>query len=297
MHGTLFLDVSYKSFHSRAHNRGCQPMSYKKTYVRHEGYTSLCGPENSSLGMLRFGMIDLSAATVLTFDTEETETAFIVLSGTCDIESDSISWKDVGRRRTVFEGKAFSAYLPRRTKVAIRATTKVKIAVVQSPIAEDTPPTLVKPEDVKTAVLGKPTWMRDTHFIVDDRVPSKRLYVGEAFINPGNWAGFPPHKHDVDDMPDEAILEEVYYYLFEPSQGFAMQRLYTADGSIDEAYVVKSDDLVEFPRGYHPVVNAPGYTCYFLWAMAGEHRGFFRRSDPEHEWVSALETYLKKNGM
>lgn len=272
-------------------------MGYKKSYTSSKGYTCISEPGASSLGMLRFGIIELPTAGGMLFDTAETETAFIVLGGTCDLEFDETTWKNVGQRRTVFEGKAAAAYFPRRKSIRIHASTRVKIAVIQSPIVEDTPPTLVKPEDVKTMILGKPTWMRDTHFIIDDRVPSKRLYIGEAFINPGNWAGFPPHKHDVDDMPAEAVLEEIYYFLFEPAQGFALQRLYTADGSIDEVYVVKNDDLVEFPRGYHPVVNAPGYSCYFLWAMAGEHKGFFRRNDPEHNWVGALETFLKKNGI
>ncbi len=270
-------------------------MGYKKSYVSSDGYTNLSGPVNSSLKMLRFGIIELSTNGEIVFDTEETEVGFILLSGTCDISFDVVEWKDVGQRRTVFEGKASAAYLPRRKKVRIKASTKVKIAVIQSPIEEDTPPALVRPDDVKTTVLGKPTWMRDTHFVIDNRVPSKRLYIGEAFIYPGNWAGFPPHKHDIDEMPSEAILEEIYYFLFEPSQGFGIQRLYTSDGSIDEVYVVKSDDLVEFPKGYHPVVNAPGYSCYFLWAMAGEHRGFFRRNDPDHNWVAALENFLRKS--
>lgn len=263
-------------------------MGYKKSYIPREGYTCLSGPGNTSLGMLRFGIIELSAGAELLFDTEETEASFVILGGTCDVECGEIAWKHIGQRKTVFDGKATAAYLPRRRKVLVRGVTAVKIAVIQSPIDEDSPFALVKPEDVKVSVLGKPTYMRDTHFIVDDRVPSKRLYIGEAFMHPGNWAGFPPHKHDVDDMPTEAILEEVYYYLFDPSQGFAIQRLYTADGSVDEVYVVRNDDLVEFPRGYHPVVNAPGYTGYFLWAMAGDHRGFFRRNDPDHDWVAAL---------
>ncbi|MCX7027396.1 MAG: 5-deoxy-glucuronate isomerase [Spirochaetes bacterium] len=271
-------------------------MNFKKAYQSCEGYTCLSGPGNSSLNMLQFGILELPEDKTFAFDTAETEAAFLILGGTCDFICGETKWSKVGVRRTVFEGKAAAAYFPRREKVEITAVTRVKIAVIQSPIGEDTQPFLVNPCDVKTVILGQPTWMRDTHFVIDDRVPSRRLYVGEAFMYPGNWAGFPPHKHDVDDMPAEAVLEEIYYYLFEPSQGFAIQRLYTADGSIDEVYVVKSDEAVEFPRGYHPVVNAPGYNGYFLWAMAGNHRGFYRRSDPEHEWVSALENYLKKNG-
>ena len=69
------------------------------------------------------------------------------------------------------------------------------------------------------------------------------------------------------------------------SQGFAVQCLYTSDGEIDEAYRVKQDELVEFPKGYHTTVSIPGYETYFLWLMAGEYQGFNRSNDPEHEWI------------
>lgn len=141
--------------------------------------------------------------------------------------------------------------------------------------------------------LGEKPWERDTSFIVDGSTNAKKLTIGEAYITPGNWAGFPPHKHDVDNMPSEGILEEIYYFLFDPQQGFGVQCLYTSDGEIDEAYRVKNDELVEFPRGYHTTVGAPGYNTYFLWLMAGEHQGFYRSNDPDHAWVAAVENLLK----
>ena len=111
------------------------------------------------------------------------------------------------------------------------------------------------------------------------------LTIGESFVEPGNWAGFPGHKHDVDNMPAEAAAEEIYYFLFQPEQGFAIQCLYTKDGEYDEAYRVKNDDLVEFPYGYHTTVSTPGYQTYFLWLMAGDYQGFNRSNDPIHDWV------------
>ena len=60
---------------------------------------------------------------------------------------------------------------------------------------------------------------------------------------------------------------------------------FDADGSIDEAYRVKNDELVEFPYGYHTTVSTPGYQTYFLWLMAGDYQGFNRSNDPEHDWV------------
>ena len=77
-------------------------------------------------------------------------------------------------------------------------------------------------------------------------------------------------------MPKECIAEEIYYFLFEPKQGFGIQCLYTSDGKVDEAYRVKNDELVEFPFGYHTTVATPGYKTYFLWLMAGDYQGFNR---------------------
>lgn len=271
-------------------------MNYKKTYIPKQGYTKLCTIGECSLKQLQFGIIELSDRQELLFDTEELETAFIILGGKCTFEFADVRWESVGRRRTVFEGKAYAAYVPRRTKVRIYSPWNVKIAVCQTPCGSDTEPCLVTPDDISRATLGKPTWKRDTDFVISDATPSKRLYVGEAFVHPGNWAGFPPHKHDTDKMPAEGVAEEFYYYLFDPEQGFGIQRTYSK-GEFDEAYVIQNNDLVEFPKGYHTTVGAPGYNFYFLWAMAGDHKGFYRSNDPDHAWVAAVENLLSKNGL
>ena len=131
-------------------------------------------------------------------------------------------------------------------------------------------------EALKACKMGEGT--------VQDALQEKVLTIGEAYCTEGNWAGFPPHKHDEDNMPAECIAEEIYYFLFDPRQGFAVQCLYTADGALDEAYRVKNDELVEFPYGYHTTVSTPGYQTYFLWLMAGDYQGFNRSNDPEHDW-------------
>lgn len=269
-------------------------MNFKKTYVPRHGYTPLCTIGECSLKDLQFGIIELSDGMELTFDTQEMETAFILLGGKADFITDDATFLGAGTRRSVFEGKATAVYMPRHRKVLIRSPWNVKIAVCQTPIDEDTQPQLITPDKVRMVTLGKKPWERDTTFIIDGATNARRLTIGEAYVTPGNWAGFPPHKHDVDHMPQEGVLEEIYYFLFDPEQGFGVQCLYTKDGSTDVAYRVKSDDLVEFPFGYHTTVAAPGYNAYFLWLMSGAHQGFYRSNDPDHQWVSAVENLLKK---
>ena len=98
-------------------------------------------------------------------------------------------------------------------------------------------------------------------------------------------ASYPPHKHDVENGK-EAFLDEIYYFEFDKPQGFGFQSVYTKDGEIDETYRVKTGDLVEVPKGYHPFTVAPGYKNYCLWIMAGPRRGLLSSPDEEHKWIN-----------
>lgn len=270
-------------------------MNYKKTYSSGQGYTPLCEAGKCSLTQLEFGILELAPAQSLVFETQGREAAFILLGGKAAFSANGQDFGTLGVRRTVFESpKAEAFYAPRNASVSITAVWHVKIAVCLTPAFADSQPQAIRQDAVRVAKLGVKPWERETSFIIDGATNAKRLTIGEAYITPGNWAGFPPHKHDRDAMPAEGILEEIYYFLFDPPQGFGVQCLYTADGEIDVAYRVKSDDLVEFPRGYHTTVGAPGYNSYFLWLMAGDHQGFFRSNDPEHAWVGAVENVIKK---
>ena len=261
-------------------------MSYKKTYIPAKGYTAICKIGECTLQRLEFGIIELDGGETLAFDTRDKETAFIMLEGHCNVSVGDTRWENIGNRMNVFENKrAESFYMPRDTSCDITAIDKIKIAVCATPVTEKTAPQVLREDHVTLKLLGRIPFQRETSFIIDGNSNAKVLTIGEAYCTEGNWAGFPPHKHDEDRMPEECRAEEIYYFLFAPQQGFAVQCLYTADGEIDEAYRVKHDELVEFPKGYHTTVTTPGYQTYFLWLMAGDHQGFNRSNDPEHDWI------------
>ncbi len=261
--------------------------NYKKTYVPAKGYTPLCKIGECSLKMLEFGIIELDAGEALPFDTEDKEVAFILLEGHCNVQYNGITEKNIGNRMTVFENrKAECIYMPRDQKLVIEALDHLKIAVCGTPVTEKTEPQILREDHAVLKMLGEVPYERETSFLVDQNSNAKVLTIGECYVTEGNWAGFPPHKHDEDNMPVECIAEEIYYFLFDPKQGFGVQCLYTADGEIDEAYRVKNDELVEFPYGFHTTVSTPGYQTYFLWLMAGEYQGFNRSNDPEHDWIT-----------
>ena len=261
-------------------------MNFKKSYKSAKGYTPICKIGECSLKKLEFGIIELDKGESLTFETQDKETAFIMLEGHCSVAFGDTLWESVGNRMSVFENRrAESFYMPRDFACTITAQDHIKIAVCATPVSEKTEPQLLREDHVTLKLLGEVPYQRETSFIIDGSTNAKVLTIGEAYCTEGNWAGFPPHKHDVNDMPNECIAEEIYYFLFDPKQGFAVQCLYTADGEIDEAYRVKQDELVEFPYGYHTTVSTPGYQTYFLWLMAGDYQGFNRSSDPEHAWI------------
>lgn len=260
-------------------------MNLKKTYTPHIGYTKLCEIGKCSCRRLEFGMIELNAGDSVTIETEGKEYSFIFLYGHADVQIGDCSWNNVGDRQNVFDGPAHSVYAPRNTSVTFTGCDHVRIGVIDTPTDKDSAPQWCKPEDVKIMTLGEEPWKRDAHIIVDGDSNADYLTIGESFVLPGNWAGYPGHKHDVDDMPRESVAEEIYYFLFDKEQGFGFQSLYTADGEIDETYRVKNNDLVEFPRGYHLTETAPGYKMYILWLMAGDEQGIHRTNDPEHDWI------------
>ena len=135
--------------------------------------------------------------------------------------------------------------------------------------------------------MKKDSFLRTAAFNLAENAEANLLYIGEFWVENGKWASFPPHKHDVDDMPAEGFLDEIYYYEFDRPQGFGVQMVYSADKDPDKAYKVMSGDFVEIPKGYHPFSVAPGYKNYCLWIMAGKHRGIFCTTEEKHKWINS----------
>jgi 5-deoxy-glucuronate isomerase len=81
------------------------------------------------------------------------------------------------------------------------------------------------------------------------------------------------------------LLEETYYHRMKRPGGFALQRVYTDDRSLDETMAVGDGDAVLVPRGYHPVGAAHGYDLYYLNVMAGPRRAWKFTNDPAHDWI------------
>lgn len=261
-------------------------MNLKKTWNGEYGKSTVITKENSTMGMIEVDMLKLRPGETQRYSEQNKEYGLVVLGGTCTVSGDGFKFADIGIRKNPFDGPAACVYVPRNRIFTIEGVTEVTIAVCKSPAQKDFEPALVRPQDVIVKQLGKPGWEREAHFVLDERIPANLIYIGEAFVKGGNWASYPPHKHDDDNMPTEGFLEEVYYFEYDKPSGFGIQRVYTKEGDIDETYTVKTGDFVEIPRGYHPCCCAPGYNNYYLWIMAGENRGFFMTTEEGHKWLT-----------
>jgi 5-deoxy-glucuronate isomerase len=149
-------------------------------------------------------------------------------------------------------------------------------------------PVLVTPDDVEIEIRGAGNATRQVNNIMMPDFPADRLLICEVFTPAGNWSGWPPHKHDVDDPPREAVLEETYYYQLSRPEGWAIQRVYHRDGSRDRLMPVRHGDLVIVDQGYHPFAATQGYDAYYLNALAGDRRTMANSDDPDLAWVRSL---------
>ncbi len=274
---------------------------FKNTGLK-SGYTLMVSPENSELKYIEFGRLFLPQKNdEYKGKTGSREAVLTIFEGKCSIEimtaDKELSYRSIGDRRDVFSGKPTMIYLPPDVEYRIVAESTVEIGISMAPSTSDSPPILVKPEEVVEASVGSWNWRRIVRTSIGENVKAQKLLVGETINPPGNWSSYPPHKHDKKSL-SEAPLEEVYFFKVKPPNGFGIQRIYTPpddEDPFDEIFLIENNDAVVIPRGYHPVVAAPGYQLYYLWVLAGEERKYGAWSDdPNHSWLRNCESLINE---
>lgn len=215
------------------------------------------------------------------------ERCIVVSSGIVTVQAGGLLWREIGQRRSVFEDQApYAVYLPGGGSATLTAHGNVELAVASAPDPLGAlPPRLIEPGAMIRSERGRGTNLRYICDILPSSEPAAHLLVVEVRTPASHSSSYPPHKHDRDAPPEESLLEEIYYHRIDPPSGFAFQRVYTDDRSLDEAVVVEDHDVVLVPRGYHPVVMPHGYQGYYLNVMAGPKREWRYKNDPAHEWL------------
>jgi len=243
-------------------------------------------PADAGWTYVSFDLYRLSPGALVERPGDDAEVLVLILEGRASVRVDGAIFPDLWSRDSVFDGPPPPMVLvePGKT-VDVVATAPSLVALAAAPGGAVRRTAMIDPTDVFVEARGEGRTARRIHHLLPATAVAGRLLAFEVYTAGGNWSSFPPHKHDTDDPPRESALEELYYYRFARPSGFACQRVYSADRSLDETLTVGDGDLVLVPRGYHVVAAVPGYDCYYLNIMAGPVRAWQFTVDPAHAWL------------
>ncbi len=247
-------------------------------------------PARAGWRYLSFRTVSLAVEQLEALDPAQ-EHAVVVISG------DDVTIECAGKAAIVLRGRPSplaalpeAAYVPAGSHAGVLGAGSL-VAIASAPpsgrdgVARN--PVAIRRSDVAVEVRGAGNATRQINRIITPDFPADRLEVSETYTPSGNWSSWPPHKHDLDNMPAEAVLEETYYYRFGRPEAWGIQRLYRPDRSRNCAWEVRNGDLVLVTDGYHPFVAAQGDDAYYLNALAGDRRTMACSFDPDYDWVQA----------
>jgi 5-deoxy-glucuronate isomerase len=256
-----------------------------------DGYESIVAP--GTMKFLEFGRLKLKKGQKYENETGPREFVADVFTGAVSAriagpaDTDPVCL-NLSRRGDLFSSPPAMFYLPPHSSFRIEAESETAdVGIFSAPSGATTPAAVLA--GVTSVTAGKANWQRTVYTALGEQFPAERLLAGETLNPPGNWSSYPPHKHDRRSPPSEIPLEEVYFFRIDPPQGFGFIWTYTAEddqNGFSNVFVVQDGDTVLLPKGYHPVVAAPGYKLHYTWVLAGEERRYGAwADDPRHSWV------------
>lgn len=223
-----------------------------------------------------FSLYRLRAGDSVAEPTGGNEVILVMVEGKARLEGAGQDWGELGQRMNVFEKTPpHCLYLPNDSDWRATASTDCVIAVCSAPGKGGHPARRIGPDGITLTTRGEGTNTRYINNIaMENEDYCDSLLVTEVFTPAGNWSSYPSHRHDEDDFPRITYLEETYYHRLNPGDGFAIQRVYTDDLSLNETMAVHDGDVVCVPRGHHPCATPPGFELYYLNVMAGPRRNW-----------------------
>lgn len=266
-------------------------MTYFTTVGTENGVNHL---DKNPCDLLDFQLLMLTDSDTISGNTGDREVLAVILGGKATFTAADVTFENLGSRPNVFSGKPTSVYLPKGIDYTITGIGKAEIALCSAPSDLDTKPYVIAPEQVTQGRWGAANFSRNFHQILtkdgQPELPARRLIVGETFTPSGHWSTYPAHKHETDDG-GEAFHEEMYFFKVTPNNGFGIARHY-GDGYEDN-HTVRDNTILMIPHGYHTYAGAPGFTSYYLWFLAGEHRNQGVSADPDTGWVNQTVPMLR----
>jgi 5-deoxy-glucuronate isomerase len=247
--------------------------------------------DNEFVPLNYFNIIKLKKGEVFDYSVSGYETCIVPATGTISVDIDGKTFDQLGNRGVdVWDGEPEGAYVPVGAKVRIICQSEK----TETFIAGAKYDKVLEPFDIRKAEIDFVQYGSDetkTHRKIKHILGANqhgkvgRLLVSELYtVGQGGWSGFPSHKHDTDQLPDESRHDETYNFRFKPNYGSGLQMLQREDNEPGDAYHIMDGSTMLIDKGYHPCAVLPGYEMYYFTILGGlSQRSLKQYFQPTHE--------------
>ena len=247
--------------------------------------------DNELVPLNYFNIIKLKKGEVFNYSLSGYETCIVPATGTISINIEGKSFDQLGGRGVdVWDGEPEGAYVPVGAKVRIVCQSdKTETFIAGAKYDKVLEPFDVRKTEIDLVQYGSDetkTHRKIKHILgANQHGKVGRLLVSELYtVGQGGWSGFPSHKHDTDQLPNETRHDETYNFRFRPNYGSGLQMLQREDNEPGDAYHIMDGSTMLIDKGYHPCAVLPGYEMYYFTILGGlSQRSLKQYFQPTHE--------------
>jgi len=247
--------------------------------------------DNELVPLNYFNIIKLKKGEVFNYSLSGYETCIVPATGTISIDIEGKSFDQLGNRGVdVWDGEPEGAYVPVGAKVRIVCQSdKTETFIAGAKYDKVLEPFDVRKTEIDLVQYGSDetkTHRKIKHILgANQHGKVGRLLVSELYtVGQGGWSGFPSHKHDTDQLPNETRHDETYNFRFRPNYGSGLQMLQREDNEPGDAYHIMDGSTMLIDQGYHPCAVLPGYEMYYFTILGGlSQRSLKQYFQPTHE--------------
>ena len=247
--------------------------------------------DNELVPLNYFNIIKLKKGEVFNYSLSGYETCIVPATGTISIDIEGKSFDQLGNRGVdVWDGEPEGAYVPVGAKVRIVCQSdKTETFIAGAKYDKVLEPFDVRKTEIDLVQYGSDetkTHRKIKHILgANQHGKVGRLLVSELYtVGQGGWSGFPSHKHDTDQLPNETRHDETYNFRFRPNYGSGLQMLQREDNEPGDAYHIMDGSTMLIDKGYHPCAVLPGYEMYYFTILGGlSQRSLKQYFQPPHE--------------
>ena len=247
--------------------------------------------DNELVPLNYFNIIKLKKGEVFNYSLSGYETCIVPATGTISIDIEGKSFDQLGNRGVdVWDGEPEGAYVPVGAKVRIVCLSdKTETFIAGAKYDKVLEPFDVRKTEIDLVQYGSDetkTHRKIKHILgANQHGKVGRLLVSELYtVGQGGWSGFPSHKHDTDQLPNETRHDETYNFRFRPNYGSGLQMLQREDNEPGDAYHIMDGSTMLIDKGYHPCAVLPGYEMYYFTILGGlSQRSLKQYFQPTHE--------------